>query len=262
MNHEFDWRRGGIQSARSKFLRPLRLRPRHLLFEPLEPRTLLDGLGLLPPDYGWTQTLGGTGFDAAVAVERDGAGNLYVAGFFEGTVDFDPAPDQTELRTAKGSRDAFVTKFSATGKHVWTWTAGGTQADEARDLWWDPAGYVLVTGEYRLTVDFDSDGKGDSHTAEGLSDVFVTRLVTDGKYQGTRTFGGSKSDSGQGVAVDSQGRAFVVGEFNDAVDFDPTGQGDVLTSRGHRRNSGATGRRGVRRPAPHRDHRRRRPLRL
>jgi len=232
MNHGFDWRRGEIQFARSWFLRPSHLRPRHLLFEPLEPRTLLDGLGLLPPDYGWTRTVGGTGFDAAVAIERDDAGNLYVAGFFEGTVDFDPAPDQTELRTAKGSRDAFVTKFTAVGKHVWTWTAGGTQADEARDLWWDPDGYILVTGEYRLTVDFDSGGAGDSHTAQGFADVFVTRLGRDGQYQWTRTFGGSKSDSGQGVAVDSQGRAIVVGQFSDAVDFDPTGQGDVRTSRG------------------------------
>ena len=49
MNQCFDWRRGEIQSPRSWFLRPPHLRRRHLLFEPLEPRTLLDGLGLLPP---------------------------------------------------------------------------------------------------------------------------------------------------------------------------------------------------------------------
>jgi hypothetical protein len=232
MNHDFDSRRGGMQSARSRFLRPSRVRPRHLLFEPLEPRTLLDGLGLLPPEYGWTQTLGGTGFDATVAIERDGAGNLYVAGFFEGTVDFDPSPDQTALHTANGSRDIFVTRFSAAGKHVWTWTAGGTQADEARDLWWDPAGYILITGEYRLKVDFDSAGAGDPHTAAGLDDVFVTRLDASGAYQWTRTFGGSKSDSGRGVAADSKGGTIVVGDFSSVVNFDPSGQGDVLTSRG------------------------------
>ncbi len=222
----------GMRPARFSILRHGPRRPRLLRIEPLEPRTLLDGLGLLPPDYGWTQTLGASGFDAAIAIERDASGDLYVAGFFEGTVDFDPAPDGTESRTAQGSRDIFVTKFSATGDHVWTWTAGGTQGDEPRDLWLDPAGYLLVTGEYRLTVDFNSGGAGDSHTAQGFGDVFVTRLDTDGQYSWTRTFGGTQSDTGQGVAVDSQGRVIVVGDFRDAVDFDPAGPGGVLTSHG------------------------------
>ncbi|MCH5372868.1 MAG: GEVED domain-containing protein, partial [Planctomycetes bacterium] len=34
------------------------------------------------------------------------------------------------------------------------------------------------------------------------------------------------------MAADSQGRAYVVGDFRDEVDFNPEGQGDVLTSKG------------------------------
>jgi hypothetical protein len=207
-------------------------RPRPLLFEPLEPRCLLDGLGLLPPGYGWTQTLGASGFDTAVAIQQDTAGDLIIAGFFEGTVDFDPSPDHTQWRTSQGSRDIFVTKLSAAGQHLWTWTAGGLQADQPHGLCLSPLGEVLVTGEYRLTADFDSRGSGDERTAAGGSDVFVTKLGADGQYLWTRTFGGTSFESGQGIAVDSQGRVIAVGNFRGTVDFDLAGQGDSRTSRG------------------------------
>jgi hypothetical protein len=209
-------------------------RPRLLLVEPLEPRCLLDGLGLLPPAYGWTQTLGGSGFDAAVAVEQDTAGNVYIAGFFEGTVDFDPSPEKAEWRTSKGSRDIFVSKFSAVGQHVWTWSAGGTQPDEPHGLCLSPTGEVLITGEYRLTVAFDSRGSGDEHTAAGGSDVFVTKLSADGQHLWTRTFGGPDFETARGVAVDSQGRVIVAGDFRSTVNFDPGGQGDSRTSLGQK----------------------------
>jgi hypothetical protein len=61
-----------------------------------------DGTGQcsLPPL--WSAALGGAGADAAYGVATDAAGNLYVTGAFEGTVDFGAGP-----LTATG-RDGFV----------------------------------------------------------------------------------------------------------------------------------------------------------
>jgi hypothetical protein len=192
--------------------------------DPFEQRIVvtLSGTATVTPTYGWTRTVGAIGFDAAEALALDAAGNVFWAGFFEGSVDFNPDPVAADVRTATGSRDIFVTRLGPDGSYGWTWTAGGPQADEARALCVDSDGSVVVTGEYRQTVLF---GPGDSHTALGYNDVFVTKLLADGSPAWTRTFGGTSGDAGRGVAVDASHRIYVTGDFQGTVDFDPSDGG-------------------------------------
>lgn len=192
----------------------------------------LSGNGTSPIIYGWTRTFGSTGFDAAAAIDTDPLGDMIIGGFFEGPTDFDPDPAHTEMRTPVGSRDAFVGKYSPDGELLWVWTAGGSQADEVKDLQIAPDGSVLVTGEYRKTVDFDAHGAGDSTTAVGLNDVFVTKLHADGSYGWTYTCGSDGADAGEGVAIGSDGRIHVAGSFSSTVDFDPQASHDERTSHG------------------------------
>ena len=59
----------------------------------------------------WAHAIGGTGYDNASAVAVDGAGSVYIAGVFVGTVDFDPGPG-TQVRNHAGWSDVFVLKLS------------------------------------------------------------------------------------------------------------------------------------------------------
>jgi len=188
-------------------------------------RNVVDALS-----YGWTATLGSSGDEAVAAVAVDDSGNVYLAGWYEGTVDFDPGVG-TDARVSNGSRDIFVTRLGADGSYGWTWTAGGDLVDQAQDIC-VRGGYVHVTGVYQQTVDFAPGPAADEHTAVGSDDVFVTRLGILNTYEWTRTWGGSENDEGRGVAVDGSGNVYVVGSFGDHVDFDPGLGSEFETSEG------------------------------
>src|SRR5688500_8844248 len=86
----------------------------------------LEKRRLLTADYSFAFKLGGSASSSEVAnaVTTDAAGNVFVAGQFSGTVDFDPGAGATNL-TALGPTDAFVAKYSSSGALTWARRLGG-----------------------------------------------------------------------------------------------------------------------------------------
>jgi len=72
--------------------------------------------------YAWTATLRSSGDEAVSALAVDEDGNVYLAGWYENLVDFDPSPD-VDTHVCNGGRDIFVTRLNADGSYGWTWTA-------------------------------------------------------------------------------------------------------------------------------------------
>jgi len=68
--------------------------------------TRYDGNG----DYGWTKALGSTGVDYGYGVAIDIDSNLYLAGSFANTVDFNP--DGVDSISSNGGLDAYLSKYS------------------------------------------------------------------------------------------------------------------------------------------------------
>ena len=104
--------------------------------------------------------------DAVAAVAVDAAGNILVAGQFEGTIDFGAGP-LTSLKT-----DGFVAKLSPAGDGLWSKRYGDVKSqDLASGIAADAAGNVIVTGIFEGTVDFGGGAiHGDGH------DLFLLAL--------------------------------------------------------------------------------------
>ncbi|MCH7702950.1 MAG: hypothetical protein IID37_14805 [Planctomycetes bacterium] len=171
--------------------------------------------------YETTWSMGGIGRDRGCSVAVGMDGPVVVAGAFDGIVDFDPSLE-VDLHTSNGSNDIFVTRFHADGTYAWTRTMGAELGDGARAVAIDNSGAVLITGVFWQTVDFDPTAGVDLHESLGFTDVFVTKLTSDGDYAWTRTFGGTGIDGTWGIAVGTDGAVYAVGDFVGTVDFDPS----------------------------------------
>ena len=171
--------------------------------------------------YGWTKRMGGAGHDGASGIAVDADDNVYVAGYFEGAVnfgaDFSDAGDKTSL----GNTDIFVTKIDANGTYGWTKRIGGADNDKASGIAVDADDNVYIAGSFRGGFDFADDfaGEPDQGASHGDEDIFITMLTADGDYGWSRRMGGAGADTARAVAVDSSGGIYVTGYFEQTVDF-------------------------------------------
>ena len=178
----------------------------------------------------WARTWGGNYEEAGFSTKTDYLGNIYIGGYFENTVDFDPGPGE-DNHSSSGpfpyqDPDAFLSKFDPDGNFIWARTWGGSNDDFAYGITIDQAG-IYVTGLFSdKMVDFDPGPNNDQHSTEGSCDVFLSKFDLDGSHIWAETWGGGGSDQGLGVvvAVDS---VYVVGDFEGQVDFSP-GMGALI----------------------------------
>jgi FlgD Ig-like domain/Beta-propeller repeat/IPT/TIG domain len=119
--------------------------------------------------------------------------------------------------------DGFVTKFSASGNElIYSTYLGGKGIDDCAGIAIDAAGNAYVTGVTYgdQTNNFPTTASAFQRTAPGgLNDGFVTKLNSTGNALVYSTFlGGTNGDQGEGIAVDSDGNAYVIGNTS-STDF-------------------------------------------
>ena len=146
---------------------------------------------------------GGYGYGIAV----DSNGNAYLTGRKYNNVTF--------------GTDAFVAKVDtdqsgASSLIIFKYYGGGAR-DEGADIAIDSSGNIYITGFTRST-DFptqnayDTSCGTDGNCNGGNEDAFLVKLDSSGNILYATYFGGSAEERGHGIAVDSQGRVFIVGE--------------------------------------------------
>lgn len=174
----------------------------------------------------WAKAIGGTSLERSNYIRLDGAGNLYLTGYFEGTADFDPGPGTGAL-TASGGSSAFIAKYNASGGYVWAKALSGNAETRGIAVGADAGGNVYTTGEFRGTVDFDPGPGTANQSSMGFADFFIVKLDSFGEFVWAKTFGGAFEDFASSLTLDPAGNVFTSGRFSGTVDFDP-GPGTAL----------------------------------
>jgi len=103
----------------------------------------------------------------------------------------------------------------------WAVSWGGAFLDQALEVGLDAQGNVYVAGQIAPTSDLWSPKEQPPDTGIRRTDVFLSKFDREGNLQWTRTWGGQSFDEAYGLAVDAVGNAYVCGDFEYTVDFDP-----------------------------------------
>ena len=180
----------------------------------------------------WVKQMRGDLNDGGYAIALDKSNNVYTAGFFKGTVDFNPDSGIYEL-TSSGDFDIFITKLDSSGNFIWVKSFGGSYSDGGNSITVDASGNVYTIGFFIDTVDFDPGvGTANLTSSEGTYDTFVQKLDASGNFIWAHSFGGISTDYGNAITVDASGNVYTTGNFEDTVDFDPGAGTANLTSVG------------------------------
>ncbi|MFC1975104.1 SBBP repeat-containing protein, partial [Chloroflexota bacterium] len=172
-------------------------------------------------DLVYATFLGGSDYDTATSIVIDEAGNAYLAGYTTST-DFSTSPGAFDSELS-GESDTFAAKFNATGTELlYATLLGGNDNEFSWGIDVDDTGNAYVTG-FTPSFDFPTTPGAFDTEIDNWYDVFVVKLNTDASDLVYGTFvGGNNADySFGGVAVDSNGSAYVTG-YTHSTDFPVT----------------------------------------
>jgi hypothetical protein len=174
-------------------------------------------------NFKWAENIGDNAYPHSIKTDRHG--NVYTAGAFGLTCDFDPDTSSYSL-TSFGSSDIFVSKLDSSGNFIWAKQMGGTADEVANGVAVDTSGNVYLTGTFQATCDFDPGAASFPLTAAGTYwDIFIEKLDVNGDFLWAFGMGGAtpgQGDVGFGIAVDDSANVYTTGNFRgNNVDFDP-----------------------------------------
>ena len=198
----------------------------------------------------WQRTLGGSNNDEAFGVAVDSSGNVYVCG-----------RDSSSSGTYTWNT---LVKYNSSGSLQWQKRLGNSWVDYGYALAIDSSGNVYsvgrqtntTTGRFEAWVQkYDSDGNLDwqrkiagssgvsgfwgvafdsndnlyacgstNSSGAGGSDIFLVKYNSSGGIQWQRTLGGSGTDTGADVAVDSSDNVYITGYTRSSL---PSGTGSA-----------------------------------
>jgi hypothetical protein len=168
---------------------------------------------LIDPTISYSTYLGGSGLTAITGVAVDSSSNLYVTGWTE-ALNFPVAG--AYQATNQGSVNVVVAKLNSAGSALLYATyIGGKSTDKGAAIAVDSSGEAYVTGStsssnFPLVLSNRS-------TIGGSTTAFVLKLNAAGNallYSGY--LGGTSYDTGNAIAVDSGGHAYIAGDTQSA----------------------------------------------
>lgn len=174
------------------------------------------------PDWHWVHTLGAKHSDAVTVIKYDAAGNLYIGGYFQDTIQLSAT---TILYGPSGVQTGFVAKYFSDGTFQWAQICGG----EVRDIVFEHSGRVIVgaaSGSDAVIGHYSPSGS--LRFAQYKADVFHAMAVDADdnlviacdnslSYFSSTTILQWTRPGGSSVAVDAAGSVYVAGGSQEAT---------------------------------------------
>jgi hypothetical protein len=156
----------------------------------------------------------GTQNIAAVAIDKNN--DVIVTGSYANGMATGIVLGATSL-LGKGGTEFFVAKLKGSdGSALWANGAGDVGSHHGNRVQVDAAGNIVVAGEFTNTMTL---GATALTASAGGNDIFVARLTTLGAYSWAHNWGSGKSDSLNGLAINSIGDVIFAGVFQGTLNL-------------------------------------------
>ncbi len=149
-------------------------------------------------NLGWAYQLGGEGIDRGQEtvsnVRMNDQGDVYISGFFSGTIDIDPGPGTHYLTSIAPDRSSnFIAKFDRTGLLQWATQLDDGGVNIAMEI--DKEGNLYLAGNYTDTVDFDPGPDTFALHAQpgGTMPAYILKLDKNGNFVWVKSYGETKA---------------------------------------------------------------------
>ncbi|PCI93810.1 MAG: hypothetical protein COB15_15710 [Flavobacteriales bacterium] len=181
----------------------------------------------------WNISVGGNGNEYFKSYVLDDSGNLYVAGNFQNTVDFNPGGTTNNLSSI-GKNDMFVSKYNSSGVSEWTCQISDVQdtstdinhifnpaINQVLSMAYDSQEGLLVSGHHYSELEVNHNG-GMTLLPDIVGEgAFVMNFDENGNYNFGETISSSLYDiHGHGIVSDNNGSFYLSGHYGGTVDFD------------------------------------------
>jgi Beta-propeller repeat len=159
----------------------------------------------------YSTLLGGSSSDSGRGIAVDAAGNAFVIGTTFST-DFPTVNPLQDANTGFFTSDAFISKLNPSGSAmIYSTYLGGLDSEQGNSIAIDSSGNAYVTGN-TLSNDFPVKGAFQPTRAPFSTDGFVSKISANGASLAYSSYlGGAGSDSGNDLALDGAGNAYLVG---------------------------------------------------
>lgn len=115
--------------------------------------------------------IGGAGAEGSYSIALDGSGNIFTAGDFSGTTDFDPGAGTSNLTS--GTLDVYLCKLNSAGVFSSVIQIATSNGDPSMCI--DNFSNLYITGGFTGTTDFDAGAGTVNLIASGGIDAYVTK---------------------------------------------------------------------------------------
>lgn len=178
----------------------------------------------------WANHLAGKGISSATSlnpgesscqdVAIDNGGNVFIVGYFNDSVDFDPGSGVNYQVGSKG--EMYLGKYNPFGELVWVKILKGSGGNKTVKIDIDGDDNIVIVGNCGSSVDFDpSNNTSIIQVPPGTANFsFVAKYDNDGNFKWVKTWSGSYfAIFSFDLTLDANNDIFITGQFYEELNF-------------------------------------------
>lgn len=157
---------------------------------------------------------------------------IYIAGTFQNTSDFDPGSGTSSL-SSTGATDDFIAKYDANGSFIWVKKIGGTGVEGLTALHMDQNNNILIGGRFNSnTLDLNPGGGVNNVSHTSNFDSFIAKLDSSGSHLWSGSISGTSADYIYAITTAASGDIYLGGSFSGQMDADINAGTQTVNSTG------------------------------